>query len=54
MESAVVGGRTTRRDELAQVSDDLVQRHLTASRPDALWCADITCAPTWHGFEYLP
>jgi putative transposase len=45
--------RTTRRDEQAQLSDDLVQRQFTASRPDALWCADITYLPTWQGFLYL-
>jgi putative transposase len=45
--------RTTRRDEQAPLSDDLVQRQFTASRPDALWCADITYLPTWQGFLYL-
>jgi putative transposase len=45
--------RTTRRDEQAQLSDDLVQRQFGASRPDALWCADITYLPTWQGFLYL-
>jgi putative transposase len=45
--------RTTRRDEHAQPSDDLVQRQFTASQPDALWCADITYLPTWQGFLYL-
>ena len=44
---------TTRRDQLAQLSDDLVQRQFTASQPDALWCADITYLPTWQGFLYL-
>jgi putative transposase len=45
--------RTTRRDEQAQLSDDLVQRQFTACRPDSLWCADITYLPTWQGFLYL-
>ena len=45
--------RTTRRDEQAQLSDDLVQRQFAASRPDALWCADITYLPTGQGFLYL-
>jgi putative transposase len=45
--------RTTRRDEQAQPSDDLVQRQFSASQPDALWCADITYLPTWQGFLYL-
>ena len=45
--------RTTRRDEQAQVNDDLVQRQFTASRPNTLWVADITYLPTWQGFLYL-
>jgi putative transposase len=45
--------RTTRRDEHAELSDDLVQRQFSASQPDALWCADITYLPTWQGFLYL-
>ena len=45
--------RTTRRDERAQVSDDLVQRQFTATQPNALWIADITYLPTWQGFLYL-
>jgi putative transposase len=45
--------KTTRRDEQAQVSDDLVQRQFTASGPNALWIADITYLPTWQGFLYL-
>jgi putative transposase len=45
--------RTTRRDEQAALSDDLVQRQFSAGRPDALWCADITYLPTWQGFLYL-
>src|SRR5262245_7466594 len=45
--------RTTRRDEQAELSDDLVQRQFSASQPDALWCADITYLPTWQGFLYL-
>jgi putative transposase len=45
--------RTTRPDEQAQLSDDLVQRHFTATEPNALWTADITYLPTWQGFLYL-
>jgi putative transposase len=45
--------KTTRRDEQAQISDDLVQRQFTASGPNALWIADITYLPTWQGFLFL-
>ncbi|MBO0758293.1 MAG: IS3 family transposase, partial [Bradyrhizobiaceae bacterium] len=45
--------RTTRRDEQAQPSDDLVRRQFKASEPNALWVADITYLPTWQGFLYL-
>ena len=45
--------RTTRRDEAATVSDDLVKRAFTATRPDRLWVADITYLPTRQGFLYL-
>ena len=34
--------RTTRRDEHAELTDDLVQRQFSASQPEALWCAEIT------------
>ena len=45
--------RTTRRDEAAGPSDDLVHRSFVASEPDRLWVADITYLPTWQGFLYL-
>jgi putative transposase len=45
--------RTTRRDEQAQLSDDLVRRQFKANAPNALWVADITYLPTWQGFLYL-
>jgi putative transposase len=45
--------QTTRRDENAPVSDDLVHRVFTATAPDQLWLADITYLPTWQGFLYL-
>jgi transposase InsO family protein len=32
--------RTTRRDEAATVSDDLVKRAFAATAPDRLWVAD--------------
>jgi putative transposase len=45
--------KTTRRDEQAQVSDDLVQRQFNTTEPNALWISDITYLPTWQGFLYL-
>jgi putative transposase len=45
--------RTTRREETAPVSDDLVRRTFTAPAPNRLWVADITYLPTWQGFLYL-
>jgi putative transposase len=45
--------RTTRRDEAAAVSDDLVKRAFAAPAPNRLWVADITYLPTWQGFLYL-
>ena len=45
--------RTTRRDELAQISDDLVHRQFRATEPNRLWVTDITYLPTWQGFLYL-
>jgi putative transposase len=45
--------RTTRRDEGAAVSDDLVRRAFAVSDPDRLWVADITYLPTWQGCLYL-
>jgi putative transposase len=44
---------TTVRDADARPAPDLVQRHFSATRPDALWVADITYIPTWAGFLYL-
>jgi putative transposase len=44
---------TTVRDPDARPAPDLVQRHFSAPRPDALWVADITYIPTWAGFLYL-
>ena len=39
--------RTTRRDHDARPAPALVERHCVASRPDALWVADVTYVPTW-------
>jgi putative transposase len=44
---------TTVRDANARPAPDLVQRHFSATAPDALWVADITYIPTWAGFLYL-
>lgn len=44
---------TTRRQKGARPAPDLVERNFTASRPDALWVADITYIPTNAGFLYL-
>jgi putative transposase len=44
---------TTTRDTDARPAPDLVQRHFRATRPDALWVADITYIRTWGGFLYL-
>jgi len=44
---------TTRRDPVAPVAPDLVDRTFVAERPDQLWVADITYIPTWAGFLYL-
>ena len=45
--------RTTRREEAALVSDDLVRRAFSATAPNRLWVADVTYLPTWQGFLYL-
>ena len=42
--------RTTRREDGAAPSDDLVRRAFAADGPDRLWVADITYLPTWQGF----
>jgi len=44
---------TTRRDRSARPAPDLVDRNFVATRPNALWVADITYVPTWAGFLYL-
>jgi putative transposase len=43
---------TTRRDNSAPRSPDLVKRNFTAERPNALWVTDLTYVPTWSGVAY--
>ena len=45
--------RTTVSDRDTAPAPDLVERHFSASRPNALWVADITYVPTWQGFLYV-
>jgi putative transposase len=45
--------RTTKRDRGARPAPDLVNRDLTADRPDERWVADITYVPTSSGFLSL-
>lgn len=40
-------------DEAAHKPLALVQRQLTAARPNPLWVADITHVPTWSGLVYV-
>jgi putative transposase len=44
---------TTRSGAPERFAPDLVQRHFTAQRPNALWLADVTYVPTAEGFLYL-
>ncbi len=45
--------RTTVPAEVAARPRDLVERSFHASRPNALWIADITYVATWSGFAYV-
>ena len=45
--------RTTVPDEAAARPADLVQRQFVATRPNALWVADLTYVATWRGFVYV-
>ena len=45
--------RTTIADPAAAPAPDLVGRRFTASRPNELWLADITCLPTREGWLFL-
>ena len=50
-----VRGRTRRTTVAAATSSrpaDLVERSFAASRPNALWVADLTYVATWTGFAY--
>jgi len=44
---------TTRRDDSAPRSPDLVKRNFTASAPNRLWVTDLTYVPTWSGVAYV-
>jgi putative transposase len=44
---------TTRADPDAARAPDLVNRHFTAERPDALWVTDLTYVPTRSGMAYV-
>lgn len=44
---------TTRRDDQAERSPDLVKRNFTASAPNQLWVTDLTYVPTWSGVAYV-
>ena len=43
---------TTRRDDKADRSPDLVKRNFTATAPNQLWVTDLTYVPTWSGVAY--
>jgi putative transposase len=43
---------TTRRDDTAARSPDLVKRNFTATAPNQLWVTDLTYVPTWSGVAY--
>jgi len=45
--------RTTRPDDTAEPSADLVQRQFSAAQPNQLWVADFTYVATWRGFVYV-
>ena len=45
--------RTTRRDDAATRSPDLVERNFTATGPNQLWVTDLTYVPTWAGVAYV-
>lgn len=44
---------TTRPGAAERFAPDLVQRHFTADRPNALWLADVTYVSTTEGFLYV-
>jgi transposase InsO family protein len=45
--------RTTIPDLAADRPVDLVQRDVTATRPNQLWVSDLTYVATWAGFVYV-
>jgi putative transposase len=45
--------RTTTPDPRAQRRPDLVQRDFTATRPDALWVADLSYLRCWEGVVFF-
>ncbi len=45
--------RTTVRDDTTRPAPDLVQRQFTATAPNQVWVADITCIATGEGWLYL-
>jgi transposase InsO family protein len=45
--------RTTIADSTALRSPDLVNRDFSATRPDALWCADFTYLRCWEGLVFF-
>ena len=55
LQGAVRGRRfkTTIADDAAARPADLVNRTFTATRPNALWVADLTYVATWAGFVYV-
>jgi len=44
---------TTRRNDQADRSPDLVKRDFTATVPNQLWVTDLTYVPTWSGIAYV-
>jgi putative transposase len=45
--------RTTRPDDKANRSPDLVERRFVADGPNRLWVTDLTYVPTWSGMVYV-
>jgi len=45
--------KTTVPDDAAARPADLVQRQFVATRPNAVWVADLTYVATWRGFAYV-
>jgi putative transposase len=45
--------KTTTPDPVAHRQPDLVQRDFTATRPDALWVADLTYLRCWEGVVFF-